>query len=79
MDSNGSNKLIRMANQIAENFDYGSNRDEAVAGVLDHVQRFWTQEMKRAIVDSQQRGDLILNEIAAEAVKALAEKIGQAA
>jgi len=79
VDSNGSNKLIRMVNQIAENFDFGSNQDEAVAGVLDHLQRFWTPEMKQAIVDSQQGGDLTLNKIAAEAVKALAEKIGQAA
>jgi formate dehydrogenase subunit delta len=68
-----------MANQIADNFDYGSDRNKAVAGVLDHLVRFWTPTMKQAIVDQQNAGDIGLNEIAAEAVKALADTIGQAA
>ena len=78
MSKDGSNKLVRMANQIAENFDYG-DRDKAVAGVLDHLMRFWTMEMKRTIVDQQRQGEIGLNEIAREAVAALAEKIGLAA
>jgi formate dehydrogenase subunit delta len=68
-----------MANQIADNFDYGNDRSKAVAGVLDHLVRFWTPAMKQAIVDQQKAGDIGLNEIAAEAVKALADTIGQAA
>ena len=79
MVSDGSNKLVRMANQIADNFDYGGDHATAVAGVLDHLMRFWTMEMKQTIVEQQNQGDIGLNEIAAEAVKALAEKIGQAA
>ena len=78
MSDDGSNKLVRMANQIADNFAYG-DRNKAVAGVLDHLVRFWTPDMKRAIVDQQGRGDIGLNEIAAEAVLALGEKIGQPA
>jgi formate dehydrogenase subunit delta len=78
MAGDGSNKLVRMANQIADNFDYG-DRDKAVAGVLDHLWRFWTMEMKRTIIDQYRGGDIGLNEIAAEAIEALAEKIGQAA
>jgi len=67
-----------MANQIADNFDYG-DRSKAVAGVLDHLVRFWTLDMKRSIVATAQGGANDLNEIAAEAVDALAKKIGQAA
>ena len=78
MTSDGSNKLVRMANQIADNFDYG-DRDKAVAGVLDHLMRFWTLDMKRSIIDQHRSGSIGLNGIAAEAVAALAEKIGQAA
>ena len=78
MSSDGTNKLVRMANQIADNFNYGA-RDKAVAGVLDHLVRFWTPDMKRAIVSQQREGDIGLNDIAAEAVRALSEKIGQAA
>ena len=79
MTSDGSNKLVRMANQIADNFDYGGDHDTAVAGVLDHLMRFWTPEMKRSIIDQHRGGQIGLNELAAEAVEALAEKIGQAA
>jgi formate dehydrogenase subunit delta len=79
MSSDGSNKLVRMANQIADNFNYGSDRSKAVAGVLDHLVRFWTPMMKQTIVEQQQAGNIGLNEIADEAVKVLAETIGQAA
>lgn len=79
MSSDGSNKLVRMANQIADNFDYGDDQSKAVAGVLDHLVRFWTPSMKQTITEQQQAGDIGLNEIAADAVKALAESIGQAA
>lgn len=78
MSGDGSNKLVRMANQIAENFDYG-DRQKAVAGVLDHLVRFWTPEMKRTIVDQYGHGDIGLNEIAGQAIHGLKEKIGQAA
>jgi len=77
--SDGSNKLVRMANQIADNFDYGSSQDPAVEGVLDHLTRFWTPDMKQSIVEQSRRGDIGLNEIAAAAVRALAEKLGQPA
>ena len=78
MSDDGSNKLVRMANQIADNFSYG-DRKKAVAGVADHLMRFWSMDMKRDIVGRQEKGDIGLNEIAAEAVAALAKKIGQAA
>lgn len=78
MSNDGSSKLVRMANQIAANFDYG-DRSKAVAGVLDHLVRFWTPEMKRAIVEQHRAGDIGLSDIAADAVEALAAKTGQAA
>jgi len=79
VSSDGSNKLVRMANQIADNFNYGNDRSKAVAGVLDHLVRFWTPSMQQTIVEQQKAGEIGLNEIAAEAVKALADSIGQAA
>jgi formate dehydrogenase subunit delta len=68
-----------MANQIADNFDYGNDQSKAVAGVLDHLVRFWTPSMQQTVVEQQKSGDIGLNEIATQAVKALAESIGQAA
>jgi len=78
MAQDGSNKLVRMANQIADNFAYG-DKDKAVAGVLDHLTRFWTLDMKQTIIEQSAKGDIGLNEIAAAAVKGLSEKFGQAA
>jgi hypothetical protein len=79
MAKEGSNKLVRMANQIADNFDYSPDKNKAVDGVLDHLTRFWTTDMKTSIVEQQQGGDIGLNEIAAKAVRALADQIGQPA
>jgi formate dehydrogenase subunit delta len=78
MAGDGSNKLVRMANQIADNFAYG-DRDKAVAGVLDHLMRFWTPEMKQTIIEQHRGGDIDLNDIATAAIEALSEKIGRAA
>jgi formate dehydrogenase subunit delta len=68
-----------MANQIAANFDYGSDRTRAIAGVLDHLTRFWTPEMKRAIVEYARSGNAGLNIVAAEAVAELGERYGATA
>ena len=72
-------KLVRMANQIADNFNYGADRGKAVAGVVDHLSRFWTLAMKRSIVEYQQSGGTGLNELAAEAVVGLADSISDPA
>jgi formate dehydrogenase subunit delta len=39
-------KLIYMANQIA-GFFRAQGHDRAVAGIADHIQRFWEPHMRR--------------------------------
>jgi formate dehydrogenase subunit delta len=73
------NKLVRMANQIAANFDFGPDKAKAAEGVLDHLRRFWTSQMKAQIVERYESGDAGLNEIAAMAVQKLAEDKSHAA
>ncbi|MGD8809899.1 MAG: formate dehydrogenase subunit delta [Gammaproteobacteria bacterium] len=65
-------KLVRMANQIGDNFDTG-DAPAAVAGVLDHITRFWTLDMKKQIIAHARDGKTGLNEIAAAAVAELAK------
>ena len=65
-------KLVRMANQIAANLDYGSDTDKAVAGVADHMHRFWTPMMLEEIADGLHAGKADLSETAAQAVEKLA-------
>jgi formate dehydrogenase subunit delta len=72
-------KLVRMANQIAANFDYGPDKAKSVAGVLDHLRRFWTPQMHIEIIEYRKRGGTELNEIAALAVAKLADEKPRAA
>ena len=72
-------KLVRMANQIAANFEYGPDKAKAVASVLDHLRRFWTPQMHIEIIEYRKRGGTELNEIAALAIAKLAEEKPRAA
>jgi formate dehydrogenase subunit delta len=62
--------MVHMANQIAIFFaSYPKN--EAVAGVTDHLQKFWEPRMRRQIVEYVAQGGHGLHELAIEAVKHL--------
>jgi len=66
-------KLVRMANQIAANFDYGPDKQKAVAGVVDHLQRFWSPLMRQEIAGYDDSGDIQLSEVAKQAVVKMAQ------
>ena len=57
-------KLAKMANQIAATMQYGSNKAQAVAGVADHLLRFWTRGMRAELAEGHARGDVELTEVA---------------
>ncbi|GLU32397.1 formate dehydrogenase subunit delta [Trinickia caryophylli] len=42
--------LIDMANRIGEFFESMPDRDEATAGIADHIRRFWDPRMRRVIL-----------------------------
>jgi len=42
--------LIDMANRIGDFFDSMPDREEALAGIADHLRRFWEPRMRRAIL-----------------------------
>ena len=65
-------KLVRMANQIAANFDGGSDEAKAVAGVTDHIRRFWSPLMKKQIIARWQERPRDLTPRAAAAIEAIA-------
>jgi formate dehydrogenase subunit delta len=62
--------MVHMANQIAL-FFAGYPKDEAVAGVLDHFQKFWEPRMRKQIISYVAEGGHGLHELALEAVKRL--------
>jgi formate dehydrogenase subunit delta len=71
--SSPDEKLVRMANQIAQNM-MSHPHDQAVAGVAEHLQAFWTPKMRRQIIDHAAGGGAGLEALTREAVERLAEK-----
>jgi formate dehydrogenase subunit delta len=48
-------KLIRAANQIAT-FFAAYPREEAVAGIADHMQKFWEPRLRRRFAELMEAG-----------------------
>lgn len=67
-------KLVRMANDIAANFDCGLDRAREVAGVVDHIGRFWSPYMLDAMAQHMQSGGAGLSVLAEQALKELIEE-----
>ncbi|MFY9642539.1 MAG: formate dehydrogenase subunit delta [Rhodomicrobium sp.] len=51
----GPEKLIMMANQIGT-FFASQKGDDAVAGIADHIRKFWDPRMRAAILAHVQSG-----------------------
>jgi formate dehydrogenase subunit delta len=62
-------RLVKMANQIADNFSF---HDDAAERTADHLQRFWAPSLRTRIIDFEAAGGDGLNEVARSAVKRLA-------
>ena len=71
-------KLVRMANQIAANFDGGRDESQAVAGVTDHIRRFWSPQMREQIVARWRSDPSELSPRAARAIESIAESTAPA-
>jgi formate dehydrogenase subunit delta len=50
-----SEKLVRMANQIAA-FFHSRPREEGVAGVAEHINKFWEPRMRRQFFEMLDSG-----------------------
>jgi NADH-dependant formate dehydrogenase delta subunit FdsD len=66
-------KLVRMANQIAANFDYGPDKEHVAASTADHLKRFWAPSMLAAVIEGHRKRLIELTPLAARAVEMLAE------
>jgi formate dehydrogenase subunit delta len=66
-------KLVRMANQIAD-FYAAMPEPEATKGAASHLNLYWTPKMIREIIAFADQGHPGLNAIAARAVASLKQK-----
>ena len=46
-------QLVKMANQIADNFSF---HDDTTDRIADHLQRFWAPSMRRMLFEFNQQG-----------------------
>ena len=67
-------RLTQMANQISQFFESQPDHAEAVAGVADHLRRFWDPRMRREIIAHLGAGGADLRPLALEAVTRLADE-----
>ena len=66
----GAEHLVRMANDIGNFFRAEPVRDDAVAGIANHIAKFWTQRMRSKLTAHGEHG---LDELPREALRRLAE------
>jgi formate dehydrogenase subunit delta len=64
-------RLVHMANDIARFYHAEPDREEAVNGVLTHIQRFWDPRMRREIREHWQRGGNELDGLVKDALARL--------
>ena len=65
-------KLVYMANQIGKFFAH-QGEDKAIAGITDHLQKFWDPRMRAAILEYLADENDGLNPLVRRAVENLRE------
>ncbi len=53
-DPSGAQHLVQMANDIGNFFRAEPSSEDAVAGIANHIQKFWTPRMQRKILPELQ-------------------------
>jgi formate dehydrogenase subunit delta len=66
-------KLVSMANDIADFFNAESDKEIAAEGVKKHILRSWDPRMKKEIIKHFQANGEGLSPLAAKAIKKLVE------
>jgi formate dehydrogenase subunit delta len=65
--------LVHMANDIGNFFRSEAEREEAVAGIVNHITKFWTPRMRQKLAaHMKEHGPNGLDELPREALRRLA-------
>ena len=70
MSHNNDDRLVYMANQIGKFFQ-SQGHHQAVAGVADHIRKFWDPRMRKAIFAHLDAGGAGLDPNVLEAIESL--------
>src|SRR6266404_1964808 len=65
--------LVKMANDIGHFFGAEPERGDAIAGIANHIEKFWTKRMRdKLAAHIKHKGDAGLDELPREAMRRLA-------
>jgi len=64
--------LVKMANDIAAFFAGEPNHEEAVGGVVNHIDKFWTRRMREKLYERLHSGENGFDALTLEALRRLA-------
>ena len=67
-------RLVSMANDIGNFFASAADRDAGIAGVADHLRKFWDPRMRKQLIAHLQSGGTGLSDIARAGVEQLETK-----
>ena len=67
----GADHLVRMANDIGNFFRAEAVREEAIAGIANHIAKFWTKSMRKKLAAHGESG---LDDLPREALRRLADR-----
>ena len=68
----GAQHLVKMANDIGHFFRAEPVREDAIAGIANHIAKFWTKRMREKLVAHVKcGGDAGLEELPCEALRRL--------
>jgi formate dehydrogenase subunit delta len=69
----GAEHLVKMANDIGDFFRAEPLREDAIAGIANHIAKFWTKRMREKInAHLKRHGDASLSELPRVALQRLA-------
>jgi formate dehydrogenase subunit delta len=63
--------LVQMANDIGNFFRAEPEREDAIAGIANHIRRYWTRRMREKLIAQLQHGDQGLDDLPREAFRRL--------
>ena len=69
----GSSHLIQMANDIGNFFRSQPQREDAIAGIANHIASFWTKRMREKLMAHLQQGGHGLDELPLAAARRLSQ------
>jgi formate dehydrogenase subunit delta len=68
MSSESPETIVRMANDIGSFFRAETDRQVALDGISNHINKFWTRRMRQRLLDYVQHGGNELDELTLAAV-----------